>query len=389
MRVLVLPSFYPTRDDPNRGIFFKEQSSNCVSVDLEIDILYNERRSLKKIFSRSSWINYFQICSGYENNLFVYRRHSWNLLPTKTRVGQKIWAYFSYKLFERYIKDRGQPDIIHVQSAFYAGEVANKIFLKYKIPYLIQEHSTLVVKTEFNYFYKHYFRAIYFRAKKIVSVSNKLKMELVDKFDIPDSSISVIHNFVDTDFFSPEAPLLSTNQKPAGFLFFALSFLNSNKRVDRLIRCFGKAFENIPDVFLYVGGKGEEMTELKSLISQLGLTSKIRLLGELNRVHARDWLNLCDSFVLPSDIETFGVVLIEALSMGKPVIATRCGGPEDIVTDSVGMLIDRTEVEIILALQTMFTKADQYDAAFIRNYAIDNFSVRPIAPQLINLYNAI
>ena len=71
------------------------------------------------------------------------------------------------------------------------------------------------------------------------------------------------------------------------------------------------------------------------------LEQRVRLLGALSREQARDELRGCDCFVLPSRHESFGVVLAEATACGRPVISTRCGGPESIVTKENGILVEK------------------------------------------------
>ncbi len=389
MKVLVLPSFYPTNDDLSRGIFFQEQGNLCVSKDTVIDVLYCERRSLKKIINPASWVNHFQVSEKYEKNVFVFRRHSWNLLPTKIRMGQKLWVYFTLSLFEKYLQKRGKPDVIHVQSTFFAGEVANIIYQKYKIPFIVQEHSTLVASQKLNASQKAYFKQIFLNAKHIVTVSNPLKKLLAGKFDIEEQSVKVVPNFIDTDFFSSDSVIASLKVKPPGFLFLAVSFLTAKKRIDRLLIAFEKSFKGNPDVFLYIGGEGEERNNIESLIRQLGIESRVKLLGRLNRLEVREYMNMCDAFVLASDIETFGVVLIEAMAMGKPVVATRSGGPEDIVPDTVGILADPDTDDIANALVKMHKEIAKYDHALIKQHVIDNFSMNSTVRQLRHLYEAI
>jgi glycosyltransferase involved in cell wall biosynthesis len=78
--------------------------------------------------------------------------------------------------------------------------------------------------------------------------------------------------------------------------------------------------------------------------------------------------------VLPSEVETFGLALVEAMACGLPVIATRCGGPEDIVTDETGILIPvNDEPALYRAMATMLQSCDKYDAQQIRRYALEKF----------------
>ena len=91
-----------------------------------------------------------------------------------------------------------------------------------------------------------------------------------------------------------------------------------------------------------------------------------------------------DCFVLSSFHETFGVVLIEAMSCGTPVLSTKCGGPESIVTnDEVGILSDFDSFGENMAL--IYSK--KYNPDTIRKYAVDHFSESVIAEKLTKIYN--
>ena len=104
---------------------------------------------------------------------------------------------------------------------------------------------------------------------------------------------------------------------------------------------------------------------------------------------AADYRN-SDLFILPSWSETFGVVYIEAMAAGLPVIATRCGGPEDFVTEENGLLIpvgDRDE--LIRAMDQMWEDCARYDRAAIAENAVSRFSAEAIARQLTDIYNKL
>lgn len=91
---------------------------------------------------------------------------------------------------------------------------------------------------------------------------------------------------------------------------------------------FARVLEQYPDLLLEIGGDGPEKTKLEELVTKLGINKNIKFLGQLTRDEVKNKMNEESSaFVLSSEYETFGVVVVEALALGKPVIATKCGGP--------------------------------------------------------------
>ena len=101
----------------------------------------------------------------------------------------------------------------------------------------------------------------------------------------------------------------------------------------------------------------------------------------------RTAMHQCDVFVLPSLYETFGVVLIEALAAGKPVIATRCGGPESIVNDENGLLVAPANSDALgRAMRQMVEAIDRFNKDIIRSDCIARFSRQAVIEQLGRVY---
>jgi len=104
---------------------------------------------------------------------------------------------------------------------------------------------------------------------------------------------------------------------------------------------------------LVIVGAGKERRRLCDLAGE-----GVEFTGALSRSETRRQMWSANALVLPSEFETFGVVLIEALATGIPVIATRCGGPEEIVTPAEGVLINRgDETELTRAMISIRTRA--------------------------------
>jgi len=126
---------------------------------------------------------------------------------------------------------------------------------------------------------------------------------------------------------------------------------------------------------------------LRGLASELGLDANVEFVGMKPPGEVASFMRESSLLVLSSRSETFGAVLIEAMACGTPVLATRCGGPEEIVTDEVGRLVPKEDVEALAtAILEMTSESARYDSGLLRRYAVENFSWEKIADRTVDLY---
>ena len=126
---------------------------------------------------------------------------------------------------------------------------------------------------------------------------------------------------------------------------------------------------------------------LQREINTSNLQNNIVLLGQKNKQEIVQLLQQSDLFVLPSRSETFGVVYIEAMACGLPIIATDCGGPRDIVTKDNGLLIPNEDVDALgEAILYMVENIDKYDRKAIAEDCQARFSPKVVAKQLTQIF---
>jgi len=215
-------------------------------------------------------------------------------------------------------------------------------------------------------------------------VSNELKVLLTDRFKGGDWSY--VPNIVREDFITDKI-----NQKEDQvFDFINICYLTKKKKVDLLIKAFAKAFKSNATVKLKIGGYGEEKASLVELAKTLNVEEQVVFLGLLTREQVKEEISSADAFVLSSEYETFGVVLIEALALGKPVVATKCGGPESIVTPEVGYLVENNSEEgLSKAMLELIANKNKFNPEDIRTYCLDNFSENAVVARLGKVYASV
>ena len=172
-------------------------------------------------------------------------------------------------------------------------------------------------------------------AKGILSVSQDLANKMV-KLGIAKDKISVIYNGVDHEKFNQiHAPF---NNKD--YLLF-IGNLKQDKGVMELLNGFAKISNLHPKIELIYAGNGPMLHSLQDKANELEIASKVRFLGNISHNEVPQWLHNCTALALPSYHEGVPNVLLEAMSCGKPIIATRVGGIPEIINQNIcGELID-------------------------------------------------
>jgi len=379
MHVLFLPSSYPTVVAPIAGSHWENQAVALSMLGAEVGVCYPELRSLRTLAGPSLLQNRFQWTCAEEGNVHVVRWHGWNVPSARVRARLVVEEYRrAYWIYERRF---GRPDIIHAHRALWGGVAAMRLSAETGIPFLVTEDSSSYVR--------HLIRPWEwpsvercFRASSLaVCVSPFLANEL--HAALPGVSFTVIPNMVDAVFFIPP-PTPRGNSKPS---FLALASLNQNKRIDVLLEAFALYRQSEDCWNLEIGGDGPLRQELKEQATRLHLEESVRFLGLLTREQVREAMWRASAFVVSSRVETFGCVVTEALATGLPVIATRCGGPESILTPDDGLLVEPDDhLALANALATIARTAPSYTAEDLRERCVERFGSVGVGRQLLDVY---
>jgi glycosyltransferase involved in cell wall biosynthesis len=196
-----------------------------------------------------------------------------------------------------------------------------------------------------------------------------------------------IPNLIDTDFFVPPPD----PRKTQPFVFLAVGILEHVKGFDVLIEAFaGFMAMNKGEFLLRIGGRGSKYRKLKALAKRHGVLEWVHLHGYVPREQVRREMQQSHVFVLPSRFEAFGVVLIEAMATGCPVLSTYSGGPEYIVNDRNGILVEPDSAEQLQdAMQKLYDNYAQYNQDEIRKQVVDNYSVEVVRHRYYDLINQV
>ena len=378
MPIMFIPSWYSNVRNKVHGSFFKEQALELQKAGVKVTVAYNEVWPLTMLgkIHEEKGLKY-----NVEDGLKTYRYKNYNYIP-KNPLMFKVFNKRMEKLYKEIVKKEGAIDIIHAQSSLWGGISAAYIAEKYNIPLVITEHSSVERGPYVKKSYIPFICDSYKKAQKVITVGNGLKNEIESLSGRQD--IEVIGNLVDLSKFTIKKRI--KNEK---FIFFSLAFLEGEKGFDTLIKSFAKKFKD-KEAVLYIGGDGSQRSWLEALTVENGVKDQIIFLGALSRDDVSKWMNKCDCFVLPSRYETFGVVYIEALASGRPVIGALNGGAEDIINNLNGYLIPIDDIDILAEkMIEVYDNIESYDEEEIRIDCLKRFSPKVIVNKIISVYKEV
>ena len=300
------------------------------------------------------------------------------------------WATSTLELYYKYCAEFGNPDLILAHSAIWAGYAASLISNESGQPYVIAERRncftflTAQAQESLKTSYDPYLEAAFQGAEKIITISDALRRTVI-KYARGDCEVHTIPDFVYTQFFTRPA-----DRQRDPFIILSVADFDHKSGLDLLIEAFYLISEDITGSELRIIGEGPLEGELKKMAAQISGESRIRFLGRLSPGHLREELHLAKVLASTPRYEAFGHVLVEAMSTGLPVMATRAGGPQTIVPEFAGFLAGRESVpSIFVGLKTIHSNYHNYKSEKISRYASKHFSRRTVIRRYVDLIKGI
>ena len=372
MHVLIISHGYPTEKDPQWGCFEKDQAEALADMGHRVTVAVVDMR-----FRPSSQFLGISHSDDGAISVYIYFLLSGKLIPSPMRhyVSERMMLRLCRKIF----REEGIPDVIY---AHYMPCIAmcRLVKQKYAIPVVGIEHWSELNKSTLPRRLMQSGRKAYALADRLLAVSPSLQTKMNNHLGV---EAEVVCDMVSDVFLQPVIPEKTT--KP--FVWLAVGSLIQRKGYDVLIEAFAQ-LDNAEQLIII--GSGTENERLHAQVEQLGIADRIRFTGMLDKQAIVSLMNESNAFVLPSRSETFGVVYIEAMAMGLPVIATPCGGPEHFVNSDNGLLVDIDNVEqLTKAMRHMETTIYKYQPETIRAYVQERFSAKAIAGQLEEIFEKV
>jgi teichuronic acid biosynthesis glycosyltransferase TuaC len=277
-------------------------------------------------------------------------------------------------------------DLIHAHFIYPEGAVAHGLSRRYGVPFVVTEHAPWTGWLEQRWIGSQAVPAA--RAAAAVMPVSTSVLRTIRSFAGPSVRATVVPVGVDETLFRPGD---DSARRSDQILYVGL--INFNKGIDVLLTAVARlAAAGRPGRLLLAGGSFYRHTRLqeerlRAHAAELGLGDRVTFLGRLLPAEVARLMAASAVVVLPSRAESFGAVLVEALASGTPVVATRCGGPEDIVVDGVGELVPVGDAAALAdALSRTLDNPGDYDGARLRRYAVERFGWDRVVERVHEVY---
>lgn len=344
----------------------------------------------------------FPLTNRYKKN------HSPLILPEKIQGYRCYYLSLPKKRFPAFISrslsrnlssflERQPVDLIHIHFLYPSGMVISDLKKEINCPIVLTIHGVDFYHTYQKPGLKKILKANLEQADAIISVGPGLERDIIDEYPYLENKISCIQNFVDTHVFKPvnQAKKMELRQElnidPLADQLLCVANFRYKKGIDTLVDALTLLDDqDLPNLHL-IGRLHEEpdfQAVVKKKIKASGLTN-VFIHGPKPRDEIKKWMLAMDGFVLPSRNEPFGIALIEAMACGVPVVSTRSGGPEVILSDKWGFLVDPENPQQLAEAIYKLTQIDTFDASGQHKYIEENFGLKRYRQEYTELYDQL
>ncbi|MBT2693704.1 glycosyltransferase [Bacillus sp. ISL-55] len=356
-KILIISNMYPSVAAPTFGIFIKNQVTALEAAGLSIDVIaINEpgRGKLKVIQKYLKWL-----FKGF-----------WGLI-------------YGYKY-----------DVIHAHYIFPSGLLALLYKMIWKKKLVVTSHGGDIDKmAKKNKFTSWGTRKVLSEADHIIVVGYRLYDDILRDFEVDEDKLSLISMGVDRRIFKPLYDRDKLRKKlvvkeKEKVLLFVGNFIK-DKGVYELFQAYKKLRETDPDITLHIIGRLTDKELFDELVNQAGGTAPIFYHGALKQSEIADWMNVAEALILPSYIEGFGLVALEAMACETPVVGTKVGGLEYLLADESGVLVEpRDEDSLFKGISLILDNQDLKESLKANGIKrVEEHDQQRIVSKLLEIYN--
>ena len=370
MRVVFLARWYPHKYDPMFGLFV-QRHAEAAALHNEVTVIYvhpDEHASNKYDIDRTTE-------NGVDTIRIYYKKQG--------RISS-AWRY--YRACLKGLELAGKPDLIHVHVLTRMGLMAYRQKLLHGTPYMITEHwSRYLPGNDFNGWLRKRLTKLVIKNASMVTTVSSMLAQAMQSYGLNHPNYQILPNVVDTNVFKP---IPHHNEAPK--IVHVSCFEDKSKNISglldalKLLKDKGVAYQAV------LIGEGMDLEPMKLKADTLGLSDKVRFTGLLEGQDLVDELATGDFFVLSSNYETGGIVLLEAMACGLPVVATQVGALPEIVNKNNGVLVQpQNAILLSEAMEQLCHTYCNYKESDLRSQIVERYSKEKVGKLLDEWYQSI
>jgi len=384
VNVLLTSRLYPNSSAPERGSFVHNQARFLAEL-CELEVL-SPIPFFPRLPGMGRWSDLGHVGAREEMDGLSVRFPRY-FSPPRRLLFSSAWRSYLRALEK---SDTSPPDLIHAHLAYPDGRAAVEYGRRLGVPVIISVHGHDVREIpQANRRWRQLVSEALVRADAVVASSRDARARVIELGADP-ARVYDIPQGVDCQHFVPTA---GRKAGAGGWRLLYAGRFDPKKGLGVLIDAMHLLCKRRRDISLKLvggsraGGTGELFSQQAH---RLGIEDRVEF------VDAQPWAEMPavmaepDLFVLPSFYDSFGIVLIEAMACGVPVVATRCGGPEDLVDDEVGRLVDVGDAAgLAAAIEEVLDDYSRFDRAALRRRAEETYDYRQVAARTLALYEQV
>lgn len=368
MKVVFLARWYPHKYDPMFGLFV-QRHAEAAALHNDITVVYvHPDENAKSLYDIDRTTE-----NGVDTIRIYYKKEG--------RVSS-AWRYF--QACRKGLKLAGKADLIHVHVLTRMGFIAHWKKNFDGTPYIITEHwSRYLPGNDFSGPLRIIWTKRIVRRAAMVTTASQALAEAMQHHGLKNQRYELLPNVVDTQRFKP---IPHHNEMPK--IVHVSCFEDQSKNISGLLEALRMLKERGIAYQAVLIGEGIDLESMKQRAATLELNDRVRFTGLLQGQDLVNELATGDFFVLPSHYETGGIVLLEAMACGLPVVATRVGALPEIVNERNGLLVPPGNCQALAdAMEQCCHTYYNYNDEALRKQVMDRYSKEKVGALLNDWYH--
>jgi glycogen(starch) synthase len=286
---------------------------------------------------------------------------------------------------------RRPVDLVHGHVGYPEGAAAARVAEHLHVPFVMTEHATYLDRILADPVFKASYRAAGLSAGRIIAVGTRLRDQIAASLPELEDRLVVIPNTVDIASF----PVAGAKERDGDELLW-VGYRHEQKGTGTLLRAFARVLNMRPATTLRLVGRSrteEEEDGWHALADQLGVGAAVHFDPPAERSGVADAMRRAGVFVHPASRETFGIVAVEALATGLPVVATDSGGVTEVLgaePEKLGALVPVGDIDALVAgILRVLDDRSRFDPTVLRAHVEQRYGASVVAGKIADVYDEV